>query len=152
MEESILQKWHHRSLELRERQHQEALQAEQIEGAGGEGEDAGTNAPQDVWQYCEIIEGKWESGKFEWPHMKLGKPNAPAISSIAVSHDAMLVAGGYEDGSIYVWRMDTGMLAFKLTGHASKDVGCMAFSPDSRNLSAGASSGKVMVWDVELEK
>ncbi|KAK7686494.1 hypothetical protein QCA50_010092 [Cerrena zonata] len=148
IEELILRKYQQRSSEQREE-----FEAEQLENTANEEETGpSTNVPEDRWRYCEIIQGKWESGTFEWPHMKLGEPNeqiAAAISSVAVSHDSMLVAGGYEDGTVHVWRMDTGMLALKLPGHETEDVQCMSFSPDSRYLAAGASSGKVMVWNVE---
>ncbi|KAK7686503.1 hypothetical protein QCA50_010101 [Cerrena zonata] len=123
MEESepILEKWRCRRLELKKLQ---AL-AEQIVQDGEEGGDAGANALEDRWRYCEIIQGGWKIRTFEWPHMKLVQQIPAAINSSAVSPDTMLVAGGYEDGTVHVWRLDTGMLALKLPG--SRNRGCTMY-------------------------
>ena len=56
--------------------------------------------------------------------------------SVAASGDGALVAGGGDDSSIRLWRVDDGRLVHLLTG-GSNHVYTVAFSPDSRWLASG---------------
>jgi RNA polymerase sigma factor (sigma-70 family) len=84
--------------------------------------------------------------KHEWTD-----PNGVgAVTALAFSPDAKLVAaGGLNEGSIRMWDMQTGKLKHVLNGH---EIRSLAFSPDGKTLASNGLDGKIILWDVAMEK
>ncbi|MCG9129822.1 trypsin-like peptidase domain-containing protein [Candidatus Poribacteria bacterium] len=74
------------------------------------------------------------------------------ILSIAFSPDGRTIAGGSDDGKVYLWDVDSGELKTTPLEHERKFVFSVAFSPDGRTLASGArvsGYGTVSLWDIE---
>ncbi|NMG58140.1 tetratricopeptide repeat protein [Geitlerinema sp. P-1104] len=69
-----------------------------------------------------------------------------AIYSLAVSPDGSWVAGGGEDGTIYLWNSQ-GNLVTRLTEHSQR-VNDLDFSADSSFLTSASSDGTALLWNV----
>ena len=71
------------------------------------------------------------------------------ISSIALCSDASLLAVGYTNGTINLWRTKDAdsPTVFKVGGESS--VTSLAFSRNNKKLVAGTYDGALMVWDVK---
>jgi WD40 repeat protein len=77
----------------------------------------------------------------------------PGVSSAAWSHDGALVATGSADGSVHVWRSDSGA---RLPGPSRSGsnqrsrtaaVLALAWTRDQTRLAVGAADGSVTVWE-----
>lgn len=64
------------------------------------------------------------------------------------SPDGKYVAGGAEDGAIYVFNIETNQLAHTLSGHAMA-VRTLSFASDSKTLISGSDDKCIHVYDVE---
>ena len=69
------------------------------------------------------------------------------IYSVAASPTSGEVLIGFEDGSLYVWDMETGTTIRRLDGHKGT-VRALAFSPDGRSALTGGSDGVLYWWDL----
>jgi WD40 repeat protein len=58
------------------------------------------------------------------------------IAALASTHDARWLAGGGDDGRVWLWDMRTGDLQHRLAGHEAP-VRCLAISPDDTLLASG---------------
>ncbi|HTX27561.1 MAG TPA: hypothetical protein VME19_11140 [Streptosporangiaceae bacterium] len=72
--------------------------------------------------------------------------------AVAFSPDRQMIATGNSDGTVRLWRYDSGgALAASgppLRGAAPGEVESVAFSPDGRLLASGGDDGTVRLWDV----
>lgn len=66
-------------------------------------------------------------------------------SSIALSMDGQLIAGGAIDGTVRLWSSQTGKLVRTLRGHRD-EVLSVAFSPDGNELLSGSRDGDGRLW------
>ncbi len=73
------------------------------------------------------------------------------VNSIAFSPDGRLLASGSGDGTVQLWRVESGELVRTLKGHTSS-VWSVAFSPDGRLLASGSGNGIVRLWRVGTGK
>jgi WD40 repeat protein len=69
-------------------------------------------------------------------------------SSLAFSPDGLLLASGHVDGSIRLWRVASGKIVSRFTGH-SRGVESIAFSPDGQTLLSSAQDGSLRVASVD---
>jgi WD40 repeat protein len=72
-----------------------------------------------------------------------------SIGHVVWSPDGKWLAGGGEDGIVYLWDSLDGTLLQSLTGHRGK-IMCVAWSPDGTKLASVGSSetgGDLFVWD-----
>ena len=72
-----------------------------------------------------------------------------SIPQVAWSPDGSQLAGGSEDGIVYLWDAVDGTLLQQLTGHHGK-IMCVAWSPDGSHLAScgvSDSGGELFVWD-----
>ena len=74
--------------------------------------------------------------------------HSESYHAIAWSPNGRLLAGGCDDGCVYLWESAEGTLRTKLSGHQGW-VWSVGWSPDGRYLSSGA-SGELFIWDVEI--
>jgi serine/threonine protein kinase len=69
------------------------------------------------------------------------------VSSIAVSPDGQLVAGGWSDGSIQLWRTDNGIHLTALKGHAGEVRG-VSFSSNGLVLASVSLDRSIRLWQI----
>lgn len=75
-----------------------------------------------------------------------------AAYSVAVSPDGSVLASGGENGSIWLWSLQTGkLLGDPLAGHEHA-VGALAFSPDGQRLASGDDQGVLRFWDLPAQQ
>jgi WD40 repeat protein len=72
--------------------------------------------------------------------------------SLAVSKDGRKVAGGTEDGNIFLWDKTNPTNEKNLFQESGNTIHSLAFSPDNKSLSAGDQQGNVRIWDVNTLK
>jgi WD40 repeat protein len=68
-------------------------------------------------------------------------------TSLAYSPDGQLLAVGFRNGYIGLYRVDSGALVTTLAGHTD-DVNKIKFSPDGHLLASGSADGTVRLWGV----
>ncbi|TVR16057.1 MAG: hypothetical protein EA395_00660 [Phormidium sp. GEM2.Bin31] len=69
-----------------------------------------------------------------------------SIYSLALSPDGAWIAGGGEDGTIYLWDRD-GNLVTRFTEHSQR-VNDLDFSSDSSFLASASSDGTALLWNI----
>jgi len=67
---------------------------------------------------------------------------------VAVSPDGKWIASGSEDGTVRIWRAETGELATGPHTHVIGVVLAVTFSPDSTLIASGSVEGMICLWDV----
>ncbi len=72
-----------------------------------------------------------------------------AVYAMDVSPDGRWIASGDTTGSIYLWNMETGMLARSFNAHHDKPVFDVAFSPDGRYLASGGWDDRLQLWSLD---
>src|SRR5258706_629035 len=79
-----------------------------------------------------------------------GVPQFPTwLRHVAWSPDGAQLAGGGDDGALYVWDAANGRLLQRMAGHHSM-IAQIAWSPDGTRLasgSGGSAGGELFVWD-----
>jgi WD40 repeat protein len=73
------------------------------------------------------------------------------VTCLARSHNGALVAAGYADGAIVVWRTADGAEGTAFQGHRGA-VTALCFDADDARLASGARDTTVIVWDVVAER
>ncbi|MFF5439013.1 caspase family protein [Streptomyces achromogenes] len=69
------------------------------------------------------------------------------LSAVAYAPDGRLIAGGSEDGSIYLWNADTAKRVRILSGHSDR-ITSLAFDPGSSTLASASDDKTVRLWDL----
>lgn len=64
--------------------------------------------------------------------------HSTAIMSVAVSNDGTLLASGGTDGTVKVWRIDTGKCLREIVAHDGAVVSCLTFSNDGTHVLSGS--------------
>jgi WD40 repeat protein len=82
-----------------------------------------------------------QKGPTAWPW------HSGAISSVSVSGDRATLATGSHDNTIGIWRMGTGKLLGKMTGHTAR-LQFVAFAGDDRTLVSAADDGTIRLWEL----
>ncbi|TAG56707.1 MAG: hypothetical protein EAZ27_04395 [Cytophagales bacterium] len=70
------------------------------------------------------------------------------IKAIAVSPDGQFVAGGDENGKVYIWGTSGGTQTLDLKIKNMKRIHALAYSADGKFLAIGDESGNIKIWDV----
>jgi WD40 repeat protein len=73
--------------------------------------------------------------------------NFGGVFATAFSPDAQLVASGEYNGNLYICKVATKRLTFKLQGHTNW-IWSIAFSPDSQILASASQDATIRLWDV----
>ena len=75
------------------------------------------------------------------------KAPRPLSAAVAVSADGRVVAAGFLDGGIGIWRLD-GTCACETIDAGMSCIGSLAVTPDGRFLLSGSWAGLVHLWDL----
>jgi WD40 repeat protein len=67
--------------------------------------------------------------------------------AIAFSPDGKILLAGRFDGSVALWKADSGNLLWKAKEHV-RDVMAAAFAPDGKQFATGGADGKVCLWNI----
>jgi WD40 repeat protein len=78
--------------------------------------------------------------------MTLTADDEPAV--IAFSPDGAWLAGGYGDGTLWIWDLATSAPAHVLSGHES-EVNQIAFNPDGSQVATVSSDATIRIWDTQ---
>lgn len=78
---------------------------------------------------------------------KFDKQDAP-ITALAISPDGQLAAVAGEMGDVRIYKLETGELTARCSGHAG-GIYALAFSPDGRQLAAGGFDGRLRFYDLD---
>ena len=70
------------------------------------------------------------------------------LTCVSATQDATLVAAGFADGAVRVWRLDGAGPESELRGHA-RAVYAVSWSPDQRYLLSAGGDGTIRLWDVK---
>ena len=77
-----------------------------------------------------------------------GQIDLSRVMSVEFSPDAKLLVLGDNQGSIWVWKVDTGDRDGEtLKGHTSSVI-CLSFSFDGRYLASGSKDKTIIIWDM----
>jgi WD40 repeat protein len=69
---------------------------------------------------------------------------------IAFSPDGQLLAGGWNNGDVLLWRVNDGKLISTLWTH-DKAVACVAFSADGQVMASSGADQKIHLWQLSYE-
>lgn len=89
-----------------------------------------------------------KNGTLKVPPMKQGSP-AVAIS---LHPEGLLAASGGEDGSAWLWNLQTGELALPTPWKHDAGITQVQFSPDGKYLATASEDKQCIVWDVATSK
>jgi len=76
-------------------------------------------------------------------------PVTEFCNSLEFSPDGTILAGGFQEGAIIMWRVEDGALLHTLRRHEPYYEVYVAFSPDGKTLASASWDGKVMFWRVD---
>ena len=97
------------------------------------------------------LEDAWPSPDQPEPALLRGfQAHEDWIRSCAFSPSGALLATSADDKTVRAWRIDTGRLAWTLTGHTAPVADC-AFSPDGSVSATGSFDGTVRLWQPDGE-
>jgi WD40 repeat protein len=98
---------------------------------------------------CSILIVKAPSSSS--PEIFIQPGGALLISSVVWSPDGKKLVSGNSDGTLSVWRADTGELVKTLTGH-SKGTSSVTWNPDGQTFASGSWDGTVKIWSLERDR
>ncbi|KAG2069022.1 WD40 repeat-like protein [Suillus decipiens] len=70
------------------------------------------------------------------------------VTAIALSPNGNTVGGGYLDGKVRLWDVETGKVIAKWTGH-TQFVRAVCWSPDGRRVASGYQDGTARAWALD---
>lgn len=74
------------------------------------------------------------------------------LRSIAQSSDGVWIATGDRDGIVVLHGAQSGRQAFTIISGITAEVMSLAFSPDSKMLAVGLSTGQIQLWDIASQQ
>lgn len=67
------------------------------------------------------------------------------MASVAISPDGTLLAAGYMDTTVRIWRVADSVLLHTLSRHTNS-VESVAFSPDGQTVATGSDDSTIKLW------
>lgn len=74
------------------------------------------------------------------------------LRSIAQSTDGVWIATGDREGTVVLHGAQSGQAAFTISTGITAEILSLAFSPDSKLLAVGLSTGQIQIWDVARQE
>jgi eukaryotic-like serine/threonine-protein kinase len=96
-------------------------------------------AAEDGFEVWEVSSGRMIRGRQRFRDNK-------SVESVAFSQDGTLIATGLEDGSIEVFKAQSGEKAFVIEGH-TRSVTSVRFSPDGGRLLSSSADRTIRLWE-----
>lgn len=85
------------------------------------------------------------------PEIFIRPSSALLASSVAWNPDGRILASGNSDGTLTLWRAETGKLLRTFTGH-SNGVSSVAWNPDGKTFASGSWDGGVKIWSLQNDR
>ncbi|MFQ5576331.1 MAG: AAA-like domain-containing protein, partial [Anaerolineae bacterium] len=103
----------------------------------------------DTWEARSSLLAAFQT----FPHLyAVLQPTPQDLWRMAFSPNGQLLAAAAEDGTIYLWDVDTRRpFSDPLNGNTEK-VWSLAFDPAGQRLAAGSTDGVLIVWDVDTRR
>ena len=87
----------------------------------------------------------WQTG--DWEEVALTGSQFAGLGSVDLSPDDRLLATGFANGAVRLFRFPSGQHETTFTNHQASVTGVL-FSPDGRRLFSTSSDGSAMLWEV----
>ena len=83
--------------------------------------------------------------------IKVLKNKSNDVNSVCYSPDGRYLASGNSDGSIKIWKIESGE-EIKTLKNLGNIVNSVCYSPDGKYLASGNSGGVIKIWKIESEQ
>jgi sugar lactone lactonase YvrE len=111
--------------------------------------DGSTLASVGMSQTLQLTVSLWRVADGEAIRTLETGPVTEFCNSLAFSPDGATLAGGFQDGVVLMWSVESGALLHTLRGHNRYSEVYVAFSPNGKILASGSHDARIRFWRVD---